>query len=313
MSDSKPLPTLGVVVPAKDETAVIDRCLAALARERTDGSLDKIIVADNMSADGTADLAARYADEVIRVAGPVSRVRNVGADHAACDYLAFVDADVVVEPGWARAVHEHIEGTPVGDRERLVFGATCGVPRDAGWIARSWFRSLAARSRQDYVNSGNMVVSRPLFRRLDGFDAALSSGEDVDLCRRAKQAGGHVALVDAMAAVHLQYPSTIGEFFARERWHGRNMLRYYTSLFRDKALSFALLHIVVSLLAAALALTGDAQGLLVTIGVYVASLATLVRLRVGACSALELLRLTLLYSVYGFARAFALAESLVRR
>jgi glycosyltransferase involved in cell wall biosynthesis len=304
---------LAVIVPARNEAAVIEQCLSALAREKEDGYVDRIVVVDNMSTDATGELAARFADDVIRINGPVSRVRNAGAELADARFLAFVDADVVVRPGWGRAVHDVVRQAAAGERDAVIFGATCEVPADAGWIARAWFTSLASRPRQDYVNSGNMIVSAGLFERLGGFDETLVSGEDVDLCRRAGAAGGRIALTPALRAVHLEYPSTLRAFFARERWHGRNMLRYFSSPLRDKALLFALLHLLFVAGAGLLALTSGPAGLAFIAAVYAAALVALVVGRVGRRSVRETLQLALLYSVYGFARASALAQAALHR
>jgi GT2 family glycosyltransferase len=305
--------TLAVVVPAWNEAGVIERCLAALDREKQAGFVDRIIVADNLSTDGTGELAARLADEVIRIDGPVSRVRNAGAARAATRWLGFVDADVIVQPGWGRAVHDFMRDADADEHAGLVFGATCDVPQDAGWIARVWFRSLAARARQDYVNSGNMIVSAGLFERLAGFDETLGSGEDVDFCRRAGAAGGRLAITPAVRAVHLDYPSSLRAFFKRERWHGRNMLRYFKSPLQDKALLFAVLHLVLAGTAGILTWSHGLAGLASVAGVYVAALAGLVISRVRSLAPRETCQLTLLYSVYGFARASALAESVLHR
>jgi len=302
-----------VVVPARDEAQVIGRCLAALVREKQDGTIDRIVVVDNNSTDETINIARRFTDEVLQVDGAVSAVRNAGAAIAGTPFLAFVDADVVVEPGWGREVHAVIGRASAADRDRLVFGATCAVPADANWIAHSWFRSLASRTRQDYVNSGNLILSKALFDTIGGFDETLTSGEDVDLCRRARLAGGTVAVTPDMAAVHLEYPTTLRAFFARERWHGRNMLDNFSSPLQDKALLFAMLHIVLLMAASVLAWSHGLPGLLLTAVGYIVILAVLVAGKVGRCPPREFTRLAVLYSIYGFARALALGESVISR
>jgi len=313
MSGARADDAICVVIPARDEAHVLGRCLAALAREQKEGRIDRIIVVDNNSSDETLSVARRFTEEVLTANGAVSAVRNAGAAIADTRFLAFVDADVVVEPGWGREAHAVIQRASAADRDRLVFGATCGVAADANWIAHTWFRSLASRTRHDYVNSGNLILSKALFDTIGGFDEALTSGEDVDLCRRARLAGGTVAVTPGVAAVHLEYPGTLGAFFARERWHGRNMINNYSSPWQDKALLFAMLHIVLLVTATLLAFSHGLQGLLMTAVGYLVILAVLVAGRIGRCPPREFARLALLYSIYGFARALALAESVISR
>lgn len=71
--DIRPLsawPSVLAIVPARNEAASIEACVSALAAQRYEGSF-RIIVVDDASSDGTADLA--------RGAAPADRVGVIGA------------------------------------------------------------------------------------------------------------------------------------------------------------------------------------------------------------------------------------------
>lgn len=87
-----------VVIPARDEAAVIRQCVAAALPQATE-----VVVVDDGSSDGTGDLAAAAGAKVVRLEGepPTGwlgkpRACMAGAEGAETAWLAFVDADVVL-------------------------------------------------------------------------------------------------------------------------------------------------------------------------------------------------------------------------
>ena len=89
-----------VVVPARDEAHVIAGCVAALLPQATE-----VVVVDDASTDGTGDAASGAGATVVRLdgeppAGWLGKPRAclAGAAGARTEWLAFVDADVVLSP-----------------------------------------------------------------------------------------------------------------------------------------------------------------------------------------------------------------------
>ena len=89
-----------VVVPARDEARSIERCVASLVPQATE-----VVVVDDNSSDATAELAAAAGATVVRLddeppPGWLGKPRAcaAGAEGAATEWLAFVDADVVLGP-----------------------------------------------------------------------------------------------------------------------------------------------------------------------------------------------------------------------
>ena len=88
------------VVPARDEAASIARCVASLVPQATE-----VVVVDDHSSDATAELAAAAGATVVRLhdeppPGWLGKPRAcaAGAEGAITEWLAFVDADVVLHP-----------------------------------------------------------------------------------------------------------------------------------------------------------------------------------------------------------------------
>jgi len=89
-----------VVIPARDEAAVIAGCVAAVRGQATE-----VVVVDDASSDSTGELAGAAGATVVRLAGepPAGwlgkpRACLAGAEGATAEWLAFVDADVVLAP-----------------------------------------------------------------------------------------------------------------------------------------------------------------------------------------------------------------------
>ncbi|RCV51957.1 glycosyltransferase family 2 protein [Marinitenerispora sediminis] len=99
---------ISVIVPAFNEEAVIGRCLEALVGQTS--PVDEILVVDNNSTDGTAEVAARFEDRGVRVVREPRQglipARNRGFDEATGDVLGRIDADTVVERDWSQRLRE---------------------------------------------------------------------------------------------------------------------------------------------------------------------------------------------------------------
>jgi hypothetical protein len=98
---SAPAADVRVVIPARDEAAVIAGCVASVVTQATE-----VVVVDDGSSDGTGDLAAAAGATVVRLDGELPhgwlgkpRACLAGASGATTEWLAFVDADVVLAPG----------------------------------------------------------------------------------------------------------------------------------------------------------------------------------------------------------------------
>ena len=107
-------------------------------------------------------------------------------------------------------------------------GAPYSVPADANWVQRR-YDTLRSRSPQprdvDWLGSGNLAIRRDVFQQIGGFDVALETCEDVDLCNRLRLAGHRLIADPALRSVHFGDPATLRALFFGELWRGRNNLR----------------------------------------------------------------------------------------
>jgi glycosyltransferase involved in cell wall biosynthesis len=85
--------TIAVVIPARDAAPTIGRAVGSALAQRP--APDWVIVVDDGSTDGTADLARAAGASVITLATPggVAAARNAGVTAAGTEWVAFLDAD----------------------------------------------------------------------------------------------------------------------------------------------------------------------------------------------------------------------------
>lgn len=116
-----------VVIPAYNEEKFLPRLLESIkvAASNYSGGRDQIevVVADNDSTDGTAEVAKQHGSHVAHVAKRrIAAARNGGARAASGEILCFIDADSAIHPQTFNEI-ERVMST-----QRYVWGVTGAVP-----------------------------------------------------------------------------------------------------------------------------------------------------------------------------------------
>jgi hypothetical protein len=168
-----------------------------------------LVVADDGSVDGTADLAARalsgsgLAGSVLpTTAARVGEARAAGVRHVAVSgaeptrtWVLSTDADCVVPAGWVRSHLEHAERGAVA----VAGVVTLVADRDSETIRGAWERDYRPAIRVDgthsYVHAANLGVRLDAYLASGGFPH-VAREEDVGLWRRLRRAG-YVPVSDA--------------------------------------------------------------------------------------------------------------------
>jgi GT2 family glycosyltransferase len=198
--------------------------LASIRRNDYPADLVELIVADNGSTDGSAEVAARAGATVLTLPGlRVGALRNRGADAAHGQILAFVDADHEIDPAWITCAVAALQ-----DETVAAAGTLCEPPSPGTWVQRGYDqlrRRVPGVRRVEWLGSGNVAIRREVFRAAGGFDETLSTCEDVDLCRRIRQQGWAVVSDSRMRSVHHGDPSTLAALFWGELWRARGNVR----------------------------------------------------------------------------------------
>ena len=212
-----PTPTLSVVVPVRNAGADLGGLIAAL-REQTVGSdAFEVVVGDDGTTDeSTAAIADAHAFVRVVAGRPENSytARNAAAGAARGSVLAFTDADCRPDPGWLEAgLSALADADVVAGEIRFV-----APPRPSIWdlVDIDTFLDQERAVATGGAATANLFVRADLFERLGGFNAALPSGGDYDLARRAVQAGARLRYAPAAVVAH----PTRGEAgaFLRKLW-----------------------------------------------------------------------------------------------
>lgn len=216
--------TISFVIPVRNAAGHLARCLESIQRASAGLAGVEIVVVDNGSTDGSADVAARAGARVLLRPGlRVGAVRNAGVRATTGAIVAFVDADHEIAATWIAACRAALAQDGAGAVGRL-----CDPPTPATWVQRAYacLRDAAGDQRDvAWLGAGNLAVWRHVFDGAGGFDESVEACEDVDLCRAIRERGWRIVTEPKMRSIHHGDPATLAAVFRGERWRGRDNLR----------------------------------------------------------------------------------------
>jgi len=222
---------LSIIIPAHNEEVFITGLLRSIeAHLQID---HEIIVVNNGSSDNTEKVAAIYNCKIINISDKVSpsKARNIGTKSATGNFFVFLDADVEITEEWGLEVKKVISTT---DPEAYILtGESYIISKEPSFIELYWFDPLRKKEKT-YINGGNIIITKRFFETLNGFDESRETGEDVDFCLRATQAGGELIFNSALKVHHEGFPQTIFQFIKREKWHGTDDFLTLNKIFNSK-------------------------------------------------------------------------------
>jgi len=240
---------IAAIVVSHQSGATIDDCLARLRAAR---DVAQVRVVDNASDDDTVAVVQRHASADPRVhfiANPDNPGFAVACNQGAADsdapWLAFVNPDCLVEADALARLRDHarqLDGNALIGADLVDEGGIRDAaarrrdPDFAAMLVSGDARQLAVgadphRSLQqvDAASGALMLLPRILFQRVGGFDPGYRlHAEDLDLCRRVRDAGAVVAVANDVSVVHLRGVSSRARPGFVE-WHKhRGLWRYFT-------------------------------------------------------------------------------------
>ena len=223
-----------VVVPTYNRCALLERVVDAILRQSLPPERFELLVVDDGSTDGTAELGARLQERAANVRflrsdhRGVAAARNLGIRAAAGDAVAFTDDDCLVPPDWLERLADGYARYP----EVVGVGGRITAPDDV--LRRSAVARLEARVARQVYGAGdaeavggfdcpaggtnNMSYRHEALLGVGGFDEGFPPfvwGEDADLKRRLAERGGRLLYIP-LAVIHLRDYSLSS--FLRQGW-----------------------------------------------------------------------------------------------
>jgi len=213
-------PQISVIIPTKNVSHTIDRCLASLEAQRFQDF--EIVLIDNFSTDLTKELVTEnYPSVRFFEHGPERHTqRAFGVEQSRGKYLFFIDGDM------------HLEDTvleqAVARMKRFPHCQALIIPERA-WGADNFWTRCKILERNLYAGDDQIEAAR-FFRRstydeLQGFDTTMIAMEDWDLTRRARLRNYRIGRIKALI-FHNEGYVTLRNIWDKKRYYGQKSHGY---------------------------------------------------------------------------------------
>ncbi len=242
-------PLVSIIIPTKDKTDFLRRCIDSIQQKSAYPNYE-IIIVDNESSQETRDYLKQIADnkkcKVIYFNQPFnySSINNFAVSHATGDFLLFLNDDTeVIAPGWLEEMLGHAQRAEIGavgakllypdnkiQHAGVVVGlhglashAFCGLP-----VSEPGYKGLATVVRNySAVTGACLMMRRSIFEEINGFDEKLDVVfNDVDLCLRIIQHGYNIVWTPHAVLYHY-------ESATRGQYQPQNNVRYFCEKWRE--------------------------------------------------------------------------------
>ena len=228
--------SISVVIPAYDAATTMAECLDALNNQSLSRDDYDVIVVDDGSTDGTADIAGRCGARVLKQANSgAASARNTGIAEASGDIILFTDSDCSPAPDWMQEML-----APFADPQ--IVGVK-GVYRTRQTSLAARFIQIEYEDRYDwalryqyvdFVDTYAAAYRRDVIVAAGGFDTSLRWLHDQELSFRLAAMGCKMVF-NPHAAVYHHHPDSWRKYAWRKYRIGYWKTRVL-SLYPDKAL-----------------------------------------------------------------------------
>ncbi len=262
MPSKEPI-TVSVVIPNYNKQDLLERCLNSLYKQKIDFNFE-VIVVDNASVDqSVAMVKSKFpAVKVLEMDKNYlfARACNEGIKAAKGKYIALLNNDTEVDPGWISSLKLALDEDQTAgfcasrvffESDRIMIDSAgdsytiAGTPRKIGHLVRD----PNAFSEKRYVfgaSASSSIYRRELFDMVGLFDEELFFGhEDVDLSFRA-QLKGFKCLYVPEAVVYHKVSATIGKTSKDYMYLSQRNIEYvfYKNMPTRLLLKYLPLHII---------------------------------------------------------------------
>lgn len=228
-----------VIIPARNEEDNIGACIQSLIEQDYPAELLQVIVIDDHSTDGTADVVNNFNDSRIQVIHLKDFVQSainsykkkaieIGIAHATGDWIITTDADCTAGKEWistVMALRKETDAVLVAAPVKLKNGRrTLHKFQSLDFMTLQGITAASvSRNFHTMCNGANLCYSRQAFGDVNGFEGIdeVASGDDMLLMYKiARQFPGKIEYLKSKKAIVTSLPATSWKAFwsQRVRW-----------------------------------------------------------------------------------------------
>ncbi len=208
---------ISLIIPVRNGAKTIQNCVRAALNQQGLEEAHEVIVVDDGSTDGTADLVEPM--DVLLVRQPSlgkSAARNAGVQRASGDILAFTDADCEPDPHWLQVLTAPFQKADiVGVKGAYLTRQRSLVSRFVQLEHESKYERLRRQGHIDFIDTYSAAYRRDVFLQNQGFDPALEMNQDQELSFRLARKG-YLMVFAPQAVVYHQHVESLWAYFVRK-------------------------------------------------------------------------------------------------
>lgn len=238
---------ISVIVPVRNEADNLPLLLADLQNQSLPKELFEVLVVDDASSDGTADIVIEYAaandlnlsllySNGDRSSSPKKRAISTAIYQATGKYIVTTDGDCRVGEGWLSTIASFFAKTEAKCVSGPVTFNDEGKPMD--YLQTVEFSSLVgsgacamAAGKPNMCNGANFAYERSVFFEVGGFDGVdgIASGDDEFLLQKiAAKYPEQIFFLKSRDAIVQTTPHRSWRAFKSQRQRWASKWKYYT-------------------------------------------------------------------------------------
>jgi glycosyltransferase involved in cell wall biosynthesis len=238
---------VSVVIPTYNRKALLKEAILSLFQQDYPKDRYEIIVVDNSSTDGTAQMIAELRDNAPcgfkyfkkENEGPAG-ARNVGIRSSKGKIIGFTDSDCIAPPDWIK------NGVRYFDADDIAFVSGQVFPKPNQTV--SFFSPFRSVTKENHTYPAcNIFYRKDVLVSSGGFDEGFRTknerpegGEDAELAWRVKRGGWKNVFAKDVIIYHELHRKTLVDMLIKDSWRSRKVpliLREVPEL-REKRLVF---------------------------------------------------------------------------
>jgi glycosyltransferase involved in cell wall biosynthesis len=201
---------ISVVIVARNAEKTLEKCLVSTKNNQP----KEIIVVDGISSDNTLYIARRYTNMIFSDEGKgVSFARQLGAEKASQEYIAYIDSDIVLENGALLTMLQELRSGRYSAIRAKIRALKCDT-----YLEKAADRHFMLP--QSKITGGVCagVTRKDIVLKIK-FSSSIK-GEDYDFFYRANHAGYLTGISSVIA--HHAHRATLKSFIQQRFWYGRS-------------------------------------------------------------------------------------------